>query len=472
LLTRKLLWLVVLFSVLVVWSHWNLFSLGVVALGINFSLFWVGVALIIYAVDRSYKLKRDWVWFFPIVMIVLSYSLYENPWLKAISLFLLPVILGVFCAYSHFQNGKALLWNRTLLAVICVRIVKPLSAVGQVVEGMRHQVRHSSNQIHGAMLARVLTGICILVPLGLVAILLLSSADARFGDFVLHGVESVFGSISWLLLLKLISSLVLAITLLSIAAGWRGVIEYTEPSDSNTIDGVMAGIVLGGLLIIYLVFLSLQLENLLIEQLPENYREAEIMVKSGFWQLFVLAIMNTGLFVFVYRKTDCIAQWVLRAFIIASSLLMLSAAWKVGLYSYTFGLSYEKYFACYTAIFAVGVLVYLVTASFSVHRLNVLKTIAFAALWGYGIATMSPVEKIIFYGNLHFAEQDNTRITVNQLTQLSLDIIGDVDSIDSSKLAIDADSIATWRSWRYDQKMLACERAWYEFNLSVIGVCR
>jgi len=275
-----------------------------------------------------------------------------------------------------------------------------------------------------------------------------------------------------LLILKLVSSLVLAIALLTIAFGWSAPIEYSESSDTKTVDGLMASIVLGGLLIIYVAFLSLQLDNLVIKELPENYRQAEILVKSGFWQLFLLAVMNTGLFMIVYRKTDAIAQWVLRVFIIASSLLMLSAAWKVWLYSYTFGLSYEKFFACYTAVFALGVLFYLVAAGFSFHRRNVVKTIAFAALWGYGIATISPVEKIIFHGNLYFAQQDNTRIRLSHLTQLSLDIKADVDKAYLSKPSMDAGYIKIWKNWRDEQVELACKRSWYQLKLSTVGVCR
>jgi len=210
-----------------------------------------------------------------------------------------------------------------------------------------------------------------------------------------------------------------------------------------------------------------------VDELPKNYREAERMVKSGFWQLFLLAVLNTGLFFIVYKKTGVIGQWGGRVFIIASSLLMVSAAWKVWLYSQTFGLSYEKYFACYTAVFALGVLLYLVGASFSSFRRNVVKTIVFAALWGYALATISPVEKIIFHTNLHFAQKDDARrIVLSQLTQLSLDIKTDVDKVYMSKLFIDAESIVEWQRWRSLQAKVACKRPWYEWNLSAIAGCR
>ena len=466
--------LVLLFSVLIVWSHWNLFSNGVGALGFNFSLFWVGFSLIIYSLDTSYSLKKDWVWLCPIILIVSSYSFYENPWLKLISLFILPVIVSVFCAYSHFPDRIGLYWNRKLLLAIAARTVKPWSSTGKAFDELVKTSRIASTEAHAThagTLKRAASGILILIPLSLIVILLLSSADDAFGEIVLLSVRATLDSISWQLLWKLVLSVLLTIALLSIAVGWSESITYSEPAEPRAIDGLVAGIVLGGLLLIYIAFLVLQLDNLVVDTLPENYREAERMVKSGFWQLFLLAVLNTGLFFIVYRKTGAIAQWVLRVFIIASGLLMVSATWKVWLYSYTFGLSYEKFFACYTAIFALAVLLYLVAASFSTLQRNVVKTIAFAALWGYGVATISPIEKVIFHTNLSLAEQDNTRIIVDQLTQLSLDIMEDVDKVSNSKLAEYSEDLDVWRRWRVEQEHKFCARAWYEMNLSAGHVC-
>lgn len=471
LVSNRGLLLVLGFSVLSVWSHWNLFSDGVVVLGLNASLFWIGVAVVLCLVDNSYGIRRDWMWLCPIALMGLSYSLYENPWLKLITLFLLPIMVGVFCAYSHVNDRREMLWNGQLLRAIGVRFFKPLSAMDQVMEGLFDRSLFPSGLLEGGVIGRILRGVLFLVPLSLLVISLLSSADAKFGEIVLHGVRATFDAMSWLTLWKFTLSLLLAIALLSMATGWRGVIVYSESSDTKTIDGLVAGIVLGGLLTIYIAFLSLQLDNLVVETLPENYREAELMVKSGFWQLFLLAVLNTGLFFIVYKKTGWAAQWVLRVFIIASSLLMVSAAWKVWLYSRTFGLSYEKFFACYTAVFALGVLLYLVAASFSHSRRNVVKVIAFAALWGYSVATISPVEKMIFHANLYFAEQEDTRITLSQLTQLSLDILTEVNEVYPSQLVREPEDIAVWRNWKWQQKHTYCERPWYEKNLSVLTAC-
>jgi len=98
------------------------------------------------------------------------------------------------------------------------------------------------------------------------------------------------------------------------------------------------------------------------------------------------------------------------------------------------------------------------------------KAIAFSALWGYGIATIIPIEKVIFHTNLHLAQQDNTRIGTNQLMQLSADVLSDVNNVFSSRLAVDSESEVMWQLWRDRQRESICERNVYELNLSVIGV--
>jgi len=444
-ISNKLLSIVLLFSALTVWSHWNLFSEGVFVFGINTSLFWIGVAFLLLQTHSVFRLARDWTWLIPIFLIVLSFSLYENPWLKLISFLVLPVAVGVFCAYSQIFDREKYIWNSALLGVLYQRL---------------------------GIVNSIAKGILILLPVASLALVLLTSADEAFNQVVLRSVDQLFAFINWTTLIKFWLSVVLAIALFSMRAAWSGPVAFTPAyGPEKPVDGVIAGIVLGGLLLIYCSFLYLQLDHLVISVLPTNFREAELMVKSGFWQLFVLALLNVGLFLVVYKKTNWVAQLILRIFIVASSLLMVSAAWKVGLYSYTFGLSYEKIFAVYTALFGIGVLLYLVVVSFFGYRRNVVRVIVFAALWGYGVATISPVEKIIFYANIYLVKQENTRITLNQLSQLSLDIMKDVEQHDLVKLSGDSRDVTIWSRWHKAQIDKRCDRPWFERNLTVVRSC-
>ena len=468
---RALFW-VLLFSVLSVWSHWNLFTTGVYALGVNATLFWMGIAVCLYLTDSSYRIKHDWPWLIPLILIGVSFSLYENPWMKLISLLLLPIAVGIFVSYSQMQNRKQILWNAQMVLLLWQRLFKPIISFGEVAMSLFHRTISKDEGVQKGFAKRVTQGVLLLIPLGAGVILLLSSADDAFSQAVSQVLDNLFRVVNWTTLSKLCLSFFLSVLLLAMRLRWS---EMTKPRQlmgpPAPVDGVIAGIVLSGLLSIYVVFLYLQLDHLVIGTLPELYWEAERMVKSGFWQLFVLAILNTALFFIVYKKTGQTAQVVLKIFIIASSLLMVSAAWKVWLYSYTFGFSYEKYFALYTALFGLGVLMYLIVASFARARQNVVRVIVFAALWGYGVATVTPIEKIIFHANVYLAKQDNTRITLNQLTQLSMDILPDVNAIGVENLSVNPSDVHLWGMWRWGLLEQRCTRPWYERNLATINSC-
>ena len=92
------------------------------------------------------------------------------------------------------------------------------------------------------------------------------------------------------------------------------------------------------------------------------------------------------MFFFVYKNTASYVQFLLRAFILASGLVLLSGCWRMGLYVYWYGLNYEKFFASYTAIFSLFIFVYLVIASFRVKRENIYRFIAPSSVFAPPVA--------------------------------------------------------------------------------------
>ena len=224
----------------------------------------------------------------------------------------------------------------------------------------------------------------------------------------------------------------------------------------------------------------MQLEYLLVDSLPIDFDQTEQLVKSGFWQLFFLSFLNVVLFTFFYKNTAVIAQIFLTIFIAASGLLLLSAAWRMGLYVFYYGFSYEKFFASYTCLFALILFVFLAIASLSKDKKDILKTILFSALWCYGIATLLPIEKIILHSNTHLAKLEDSRINLAHLKVLSADVLNDINDLHTksinAKPTINGFSIHNswnnlyWQQWM-NQQQFACSRAWYEKNLSLLINC-
>jgi len=178
-------------------------------------------------------------------------------------------------------------------------------------------------------------------------------------------------------------------------------------------------------------------------------------------------MLNTALFLTVYKKTGTTVQYILRIFIAASSLLLLSAAWRMSLYVYWYGFSYEKFFASYTTVFSLLIFVYLLLASLSKQRKDVFKVMAFAALWSYALATVLPIEKIIFNTNVELAKRSSSRINLYELQELSIDVISDARDVFYKPDSKDHLSIS-WDSWARSLEFKHCSQPWYESNLSSV----
>lgn len=471
--TNKTITAVLLLATLTVLAHWNIWDDGVYALGWNTSAFWLSTLFLLWKNSPQRDFSRDKYWLLPLIGIALSYTIFENPWLKLISCFVLPIATGVFYAYGQVVNAPQQFWGLGLLKALVKRTATPLKFLAPATGFVKSRVAVVFDKQDSQLSRRIVHGVVLLIPIAATVLVLLASADENFAKLIDGFAGTLFELINWSIFAKLFFILVVAVLLFATLHAWSAPLVHDKPKQTITIDGVVAGIVMGGVLLIYLLFLWLQLDHLMIEVLPSSFAQVEHLVKSGFWQLFFLSILNAGLFFVVYKNTGAVAQIILRVFIVASGLLLLSAAWRMGLYVYWYGLSYEKFFASYTTLFALIVFVYLLLASLSSTRKDVLKFIAFSALWFYSVATLMPVEKIIFHSNVNLAQLEESNVRLEYLRDLSLDVVGDVERefIHKPQPKLQRDAGFNWVSWVAHQRRNYCDRAWYEWRFSLMGNC-
>lgn len=474
---------IIAFATFTVIGHWNFWTQGVYALGFNTTLFWLCLGGLLWGNNPLLRFKRDWVWIMPLFLMTLSFSLFENPWLKVISCFVLPIAAGIFYAYSQLINATQQYWGLSLLQSLVKRNSLPFQHImnalkfsqNVLISLFRHQQQKEfEKQNIRPINKRIFYGIALLIPIALLVLVLLSSADSNFERLISDLFSQFFKLIDLSIFAKMFCIFTLSLFLLATLHAFKNTFELTESKLKIALDDVVVGIVMGGILIIYLLFLWLQLEYLVLDSLPRDFRQTEKIVKSGFWQLFFLSILNTALFLTVYKNTGTVAQTVLRIFIAASGLLLLSAAWRMGMYVFWYGFSYEKLFASYTTLFALGVFVYLLLASFAKQRKDVFRHIAFSALWVYAIATVMPVEKIIFNSNVQLSQLSNSRVNLNDLKDLSVDIMGNVRThftSESASTVLPEKQTRAWILWAHRLERKRCNRTWYENNISLALYC-
>ncbi|QQS15330.1 MAG: DUF4173 domain-containing protein [Candidatus Moraniibacteriota bacterium] len=448
-------------SVYFVIALWNFWSTFVDALGFNSTVFILGFVLLFLASYRITDWKKHALWIVPVVLIALSFSLWENPYLKIVSILLLPLIMSVVFGYALLPTKTIDIWFVLLSIIGRMTLIFKLKAAVSLVCGRWRSTEGENKKIF----SRVVLGLLLFSILALtVFIPLLSSVDPQFA-VLMRGVLDWFYQV---LSFRYMGRIAFASIATVLIIGYF--LSFERRSDDmkgqslpqkTVLDPVISGIVLGGVLMIYVVFIALQLPYLWVNQLPVDFQSTEQLVKSGFWQLLLLSVINIIFFFGYFKKTNTGVQNILKAFTIASFLLLISAGHRMFLYILFYGLSYEKFFASYTVIYCAILFAWLSYKLFLRRGGNLAKHLIFSLLWMYGIATIMPVERIIFSFNAEMSRRADSRIKMNELRMLSYDVLPLV-----ATYRRDEGWQGDWCYWAEREMRTVARKKWYEKNLA------
>jgi hypothetical protein len=461
-----------IFWVIFTWGFWHK---GIYALGINFFIFLsLFCGLFLGVIYKKVKFRvNDLIWLIPIFLIILSFLIYDNPFLKITSLLILPVIFALFYNYLILDNKETRHWDFYFLLKIIKRVFSFLGKIGLSII-LYLELIIPANKNNKKIIAKVIAGILLFLIIALTIIVpLLSSADKVFSDkmeFIYSWLKEHF---SFILMYKIITSIILSVLMFSMLFAWNKTFGYQEqPEADNKIDPIISGIVLGGILIIYLLFLWVQIGHLWVGSLPFEFKDTEYFVKSGFWQLFFLSIINIVIYFFTYRKTILIVQRILTVFTFASLLLLISAAQRMQLYVTYYGFSYEKLFALYTVIYCVILFIWLITRLFVKSRSNIFKFLVILFICMYGLIAILPIEQFILRANVKLSKLNGSRIRLHELSMLSPDVLPLIKKYKDEGLLKEKINYSTpsagefdWTPWVNKNTKIVADKTWYERNL-------
>ena len=453
-----------LFAVLFLWNFW---SSGPYALGLNafvfLSLFFGFFIWALYK-EGNYEVY-DLLWIIPFILMIVSFAIYDNPFLKAVNIMAMPALFALFYNHAFLANKKTNYWNYEFIIKILVRI---LSALGHIGDSAKAYLTFivPAGKTKERVVVRVIAGIVIFLAIALTVIIpLLSSADAVFYGKVQAVTEWLRDIFSTPLVYKIFVFAILSVLFFAMLIAWSKPFDYNENEDrGKKPDSIIVGIVLAGVLGIYLLFLWIQLNRLWVGVLPFNFKETEELVKSGFWQLLALSVINILIYFFAYRKTVSFVQKLLSAFTVASLLLLASAGQRMGLYVTYYGFSYEKFFASYTVLYCAIVYIWLIAQLFRSKRSNIVKFLVLLFLWMFAMLTIFPVEQFIFRTNMALRRLKDSRIVLSEMKMLSPDVLVVVKK-NKEKGLLDEGGY-DWNEWIDKQEQIVSGKAWYERNMT------
>ena len=425
------------FYVLFVWRFWNY---GTEALGLNITVFWLLLTGFFLAIQWKKLTMKSFLWIVPLLIIILSLGIYSTKFTGWISILLLPIIFFIFTTHESHPRIRHLLWSRYFPLTIILTLINFILALfsssshRKIQKVTLPQKQLSKNTVD--IWRQIIIGVSIfLVLAGFVVIPLLSSADSSFANifknfftWLGHFIDFFTPESFIRLLFFFFGIFVLMGSLEYWRITFRPFLTNKTNSQSAQKNTITIGIVLGGILVLYLIFIILQIKHLFVGALPVDFSKTENFVKSGFWQLVALTTLNILLYAGIYNRQTKIIQRILTIFTFISLFLVFSATQRVFLYVLNYGLSYEKFFAFYTVVFCIFVFLWFLSLIFRHNKpANIIQGLFFLALWMYALATIVPLEKIILTTNLNLTQQEDSRVNINELRMLGFDTLPSIE---------------------------------------------
>jgi hypothetical protein len=512
-------------------------------LGLNAAIV-IGVFLIgatIVAIQDGASSSQIKIWFSPLFLVASSYALYENFFLEWCNYIALPLGLGI--AFVAISGVHLRLFH--LVSIVERALFAPFSQIHPATEEIVQQVAMvmPKSFLPGRTTKSVLKGVGLgsLLIFGLVLPLLMNS-DEDFSKMILDLLVPICDFLNnFFSLQSLVRAITFCVSALAVVcfylnfqnsnyqpdisdlrssglglpcliAGVAGIsfglvvgifaggtawllrlcigaaeAKLATRSDSeSTPDSLAYGIVFTMVGIIYLLFIGLQAKQLLATPAEVNFKIYEVLAKRGFWQLLVLTALNIGIVIHTFNRLVGFGSMSLRVFTLLSTLLLASAGHRLGSYVILFGLSYEKWYACYTVLFCA--LVFIILFSFQwrpsileLRSAHPMKAILLLLIWMYGLGSIFPVGTSIVLLNRHFATWNASGIDQGELRYLSVDAVPAVvytlprecvKSGDCRILNGPNSPRGHWNSsyWLHRQSCKLSERRWYQHSAtSVIG---
>lgn len=279
-----------------------------------------------------------------------------------IFLLMMSLLLKQYFDTSQWKLGKYFL-------AICQLVFASLGELGRP---FIDASAHSKNKKKSTKIWYVVLGVVIAVPLMMIVLLLLTSADVVFRDMA----DKVFENIS----IGNIFNILVRITFLYFFSYilTAYLCKHTireEVKDHRKGEPVLAITVTGMLSVLYLLFSVVQIVYLFLGQLklPEEYTYAEY-AREGFFQLLAVSILNLiiVLFVMSFFRESKVLKAVLTVMSLCTFIMIASSALRMIMYIQSYFLSFLRILVLWSlavlAILFLGVVINIFKESFPLFR--------------------------------------------------------------------------------------------------------
>ncbi len=333
----------------IIFAIWSVVLFYGKAIGLSMLLFAVPITYyIIHIIEKNNSdiNKKAKILIIPITLLSSTYLIYNNRFFNIINILVIPTIVVLMILGLYKEKFEI---SFSIIKKILKVGFKPITFIGEACkkakESFKEKTKIDVDSEKSMKIKKVLKALAITIPVVLIIIWLLSSADQIFGNIFGNILESIADFIRGIEFSTVIEEIILIIIAFFYFLGFFYYITskyqtISEKENNTKKDSFTIKMVLGALNAIYLIFCFIQIKSLFMRVVNINYAE---YARQGFFQLMLVSIINLFTVLIAkkrekqeeqknkYIKIMCLAM-VLFTFII-----LISASYRMYLYETAYG---------------------------------------------------------------------------------------------------------------------------------------
>lgn len=449
------------------------------SLGISYPLFVIAFYMAFLWIFRhqiAYKFNFGWFLTIPIILLSSTYFIFSNQIFAVLNFWIIPVLIIAQTILINEENRHKWYEARFIEDISYGIFNRALGYTSKpfVVGLSVIRIRQSHEKYD--VLKKVLIGLAISMPLLLIIVCLLSSADRVFNHFLVE-ISSSFGTInigdfSLQGIIGLLVALIVFSYLWSFSDPDISVKDQPQGSletSNRSCDPIISVTILGVINCVYVAFTIIQFAYMfgsLKHALPPDFTYAEY-ARRGFFELLVVTLINFSLLLSSIRFTRKGGKFVARTVQVQLSLLifctvviLFSAYVRMSLYEETYGYTYLRVL---THSFMIFLAVLFLIAFYKIwnERISLLRPYIVIAIMAYVIINFANIDVLIAQKNIE-RYVETGKLDTQYLSNLSLDSVPEVVNLLNDEMV--SKDIKKYLAER--QEDLALQRSWQSFNVS------
>lgn len=436
---------------------------------------------LIYLLEKNNRIKnkRAKLLLIPIILLSLTYGIFNNAFFRALNIVIIPSLILIMSV--GLFNKKSFL-DAKLFGKTIVGFFAPLGHFGDYFDKSNLIIKEKFSirkKTKGSVKTKkIIKAILITLPIVIVILALLSSADEVFSNIfkvMFDKIGEFFSNIT-------IHSVIARIFLTALAFiyftsfFYYFVYEYKndeeeEKKEQKLKDNFTMKMILGALNVIYLIFCYIQIKSLFLKNVDINYAH---YARQGFFQLMAVSIINLITILIAKKrenkdevKTNRFINYMSLAMILFTFIIVISAAVRMYFYESQYGYTMLRLLV-YCVLFTESVLFIPTVFYIMDKKIDLAKCYFIIILSAYicmnylnfdNLIAKRNVDRYIETGkiDMYYLEKHTGTDAVSQLNRLI-----DTDERNDAKVKKDAGKYLKKLYYRLDKE----ERDFRDFNLS------